>query len=404
MLRVLLSIAALGSTVAVLHAQPDPSRPPPTVTTTRQQPRSQRPWRVGPSPQLVIGAEGAEREPFDNIRGVVRQSNGQIVVANMGASALQFFAPDGRFAKSAGRQGAGPGEFQQLFALDLGPADSLMAYDVVQGFHVYDPAGRYVRTIKYSRDPRTPARVWPVGWFASGSLVAARPPRRDGAAGRWVDSMTFYHADSNGNLGPWLFRYPSFEFAGGGRFGPALVAFGPSLSAAVWPQRYCIGFSARYEIACGAPGSAPTLLIRHRATPVEVSPSSIARFKEITRALPMEGGGPVPEKLKAQREALLESTVFAARQPYFARFLPADDGALWVERYQIEEGMPRSDFRQDILSGPTTWDVFNPSGAWLATVVLPARFRPFQIGADFVLGVRLDPDDVEEVVLFALQH
>jgi hypothetical protein len=46
--------------------------------------------------------------------------------------------------------------------------------------------------------------------------------------------------------------------------------------------------------------------------------------------------------------------------------------------------------------------VYDANGGPLARVRLPARFDPFHIGKDFVLGVRKDELDVEHVELYRL--
>jgi hypothetical protein len=53
---------------------------------------------------------------------------------------------------------------------------------------------------------------------------------------------------------------------------------------------------------------------------------------------------------------------------------------------------------------PPRWDVFDPSGAWLGPVLMPDSFRPLDIGADWVLGVRQDSSGVERIELRRLQR
>ena len=45
---------------------------------------------------------------------------------------------------------------------------------------------------------------------------------------------------------------------------------------------------------------------------------------------------------------------------------------------------------------------FGRDGGWLSDVTLPADFQPLEIGADYVLAVTRDADDVETVVLHQL--
>ncbi len=66
------------------------------------------------------------------------------------------------------------------------------------------------------------------------------------------------------------------------------------------------------------------------------------------------------------------------------------EGNVWAEAYDPE------------LENPRTWSVFEPTGQLLAEVIMPPRFRPYDIGSDFVLGVIRDRLDVERIHLYRL--
>jgi len=66
------------------------------------------------------------------------------------------------------------------------------------------------------------------------------------------------------------------------------------------------------------------------------------------------------------------------------------EGNVWAEAYDPE------------LENPRTWSVFEPNGQLLAEVTMPPRFRPYDIGPDFVLGVIRDRLDVERIHLYRL--
>ena len=54
------------------------------------------------------------------------------------------------------------------------------------------------------------------------------------------------------------------------------------------------------------------------------------------------------------------------------------------------------------LENPRTWSVFEPTGQLRAEVTMPPKFRPYDIGADFVLGVIRDDLDVERIHMYRL--
>jgi len=65
-------------------------------------------------------------------------------------------------------------------------------------------------------------------------------------------------------------------------------------------------------------------------------------------------------------------------------------GHLWLRPFVLE------------ATGPVAWSVFAPDGRLRATVDLPPRFEPTEIGEDYVLGVSRDELDVETVRLYDL--
>lgn len=53
---------------------------------------------------------------------------------------------------------------------------------------------------------------------------------------------------------------------------------------------------------------------------------------------------------------------------------------------------------------PITIDFFDPSGRWLATKEMPARWRLLDFGEDYLLGVRQDEDDLPHLELYGLKR
>src|SRR5262245_38689245 len=61
-------------------------------------------WRVDAKPRLVLGDPDATWGQFDQVRGVVQQQSGNIVVANMGSGQLRFFTASGVYLRDIGRR------------------------------------------------------------------------------------------------------------------------------------------------------------------------------------------------------------------------------------------------------------------------------------------------------------
>ncbi len=115
----------------------------------------------------------------------------------------------------------------------------------------------------------------------------------------------------------------------------------------------------------------------------------------------VSAGGPSPQpdqllKLRyvAQWRELLKDAFAAMPRPERARVFDAlevdDDGWLWVRRTPLPG---------DSLN---RWDVFDPEGVFVAQALIPASLRVRQIGLDYVLAIRRDEWDLEQVVVYRL--
>ena len=91
----------------------------------------------------------SEPGPQGPLRAIVRDSRGRFYAAYGSGYGAQDFvhAPDGRVLRTIGRKGNGPGEFQSVGALIIGPADTLHAFDAIaRRWSVFSPEGEYVRS------------------------------------------------------------------------------------------------------------------------------------------------------------------------------------------------------------------------------------------------------------------
>ena len=70
--------------------------------------------------------------------------------------------------------------------------------------------------------------------------------------------------------------------------------------------------------------------------------------------------------------------------------IAAQNGGVWAQLYSYPP------------DSASSWDVFDATGIHEGTVKLRPRFKPFQVGTDFILGVWRDSPDLEHVQLFGL--
>ncbi|MGQ0642905.1 MAG: hypothetical protein ACT4P6_19335 [Gemmatimonadaceae bacterium] len=175
------------------------------------------------------------------------------------------------------------------------------------------------------------------------------------------------------------------------------VVFAPTPLTAIRDGRICLGYAVRYEIVCVDSLGRPLLTI-HRDVPIRaVHDSARDAYRARRRTIPSR-----PGVTSAQREQSLAATQFARSFPAFSQLLLAPSGELWVQAYVTEDGFPAGRWRKSVV--PSDWSVFDRSGRWIADCRLPPGFVPVEVGADYVLGVGVDADDVERVTLWTLRR
>jgi len=113
-------------------------------------------WGAKPQVRLelvrTIGGLG-ETDPnlaFSAPYDVVRDSAGNIYVLDVRDCRIQKIDAGGKFLKSIGRRGQGPGEFQSPFSMDIDDADNLFVFDA-RGLkiEVLSSDGKPLSTIKF---------------------------------------------------------------------------------------------------------------------------------------------------------------------------------------------------------------------------------------------------------------
>ncbi len=99
--------------------------------------------------ELSIGAaEGAEEYMFLDAWEVVIDNSERIFVSDRRAFHIKVFDKFGKFIKTIGRKGQGPGEFSQISSIQITPRNELMVYERM-GFKLtfFSLDGDYIRTV-----------------------------------------------------------------------------------------------------------------------------------------------------------------------------------------------------------------------------------------------------------------
>jgi hypothetical protein len=360
------------------------------VESTRPAWGTERRWRLSDTPVLTIGREDGEAAYlFSNLRGALRLSDGRIVVADGRSDQLRFFDATGRFLASAAGTGGGPGEVTSLTLLWLLPGDTVAVNNGGDGISVYDPAGRYIRSIPI----RGERLLSPLGQFATGAILAYSGSR--GFSGSDVgsvirDSLRFHLGAPDWSSSRVITVHPSAERWGLLAGGIAEFPYLPFAADPVWavsPATFYVGSGRENEIRGWNSDGRLTRIVRWSTPdPRAVTEQDIARYRSHLV------GSTSDANQRRRYDTFLAQAPMAERVPAYRSLAVDDDGNLWVEAWR-----PPWDDQPE-------WLIFSADGAWLGSVTMPSRFTVYNIGGDFVIGSWRDGLDVEYVRMYRLSR
>jgi hypothetical protein len=335
-------------------------------------------WRIEDEPSLTIGDEEGDA-PYQLFRvvGATVLRDGRVVVANSGTGELRFFDGEGTHLASAGGVGEGPGFFQFLAGVSPYRGDSLVAFDIrLDRVSIFDAEGRFARSFPLAGNAGL--SPMPLGPLSDGSFALMAPwyQTPDGVALDSAYCLRFSPGGSRIDTVALLPDQERYGFSVGDAFISGSVAFTPFAAGAVGGDHIVLGHSAEYSVTTYALNGAVERITRRRFQPRTVFPEDVERFKE--RILERRRSQPDRQRMMRQVWERID----------FPEIMPAYDGIridavgnLWVADYQ-----PPGE-------RVTSWTIFNAEGRMLGSIDIPERFRVFEIGADYILGVWFDDYD-----------
>lgn len=351
-------------------------------------------WRVAAELVTDIGvAEGDPKFQFAHVAHALRLSDGTLLVADGQANEIRAFDAQGKYLRTMGRSGGGPGEFRGLHALYLLPGDTVAAFDY-QGARLafFAPTGSFVRAVTVAPvDGKLPPR--PLAFFGDGRMLVTplynpnfvsnpKPTR---------DTVTLAVYSAAGAQAASLGRVPGEEsvtvMGGEGSNRIAMrdqPPFALATSFAVHGTRLLVGDPARYELVERRPDGAVARLIRRSGQREPVTQADRDAYVERRRQ------GQRDTRFRQIEERLIANLTFPEHKPFFTDLRMDPAGNAWVRRPADPDA-------------ETPWDVFDTEGRLLGTVAMPAGLRVTQIGADFVVGTWKDEMDVPHVRVHSLE-
>ncbi|HET7024044.1 MAG TPA: hypothetical protein VFI39_02430 [Gemmatimonadales bacterium] len=341
-------------------------------------------WSVDSVLVDLGGADGAF-SGFANPATMTRLRDGRIVVADAGLDLLIYFAGDGHFLYTVGSRGRAPGQFQSLWSVFRGAADSVVAYDIAASrATTFDPNGALVDTLTVPVPPGTNGYL-PIDRSAVGTLTLLRNTTPVPFPGRaWsvaVDSGAVVRFSPTGVLIDSIGPFPVSELVGL----PVPQAGGGTVMLPIdRPLGRKAAFVVQGDTVWATTGATPSIdkyvggrhtgIIRWPGSLTVVSASLVAEYK---RRRERPGAGPVGI-IDSVFNASLDSVPISDYLPGTGRLLRDSRGDLWVQVGGLS----------DLAPGDASlhWNVLAPDGSWLGQVTLPPRFAVQEIGTDYLLG------------------
>jgi hypothetical protein len=320
------------------------------------------------------------------------QSDGGVVVANGGASELLLFDAAGHLRAHAGRQGGGPGEFQQLWSLSIGPGDSLFAYDGRERrLSVFDRNGTFARTVAL-QGLDTLGNADQVGVLRNGRIVGAFR-RRTRGTGLVRDSLAVVSFTASGAAPMLLGVFPHVyvdwgphAVPGGGTAAiPAPAPLSSVTAVSVGDSAVYVGLPDPYAVI-RLTLNGTRRVTRPREPPPPLTGADRERFFAALATSPFARELDLVRHLKSPPTlpgfGFDSFTATVGKQA----LLVTDVGGVWLLPFQFPDD-----------SVPAPWPQFDADGLYEGTVALPARFRATAVRGNVVLGVYRDGVDVEHV-------
>jgi hypothetical protein len=336
---------------------------------------------IARDPQLMIPA-GPASPPLFRVRAGKPLADGRIVILNAGNREMLFFGPDGRFLRSVGRSGSGPGEFLDPRWLGLGDGDTLYVWDGrLLRLSIFDGTGDLVGVHQVRVGDERGMAIAISDRFADGAFLSTPGPLLyfDGTPGTLRHPEPYGRYDmATGTLDA-VTTGAGMEFVSGE--GPIYqLPFGRTDVVEPLGDLLVVGDIGTSVLRYYDRAGMLRRMVDWVSEPVPVTARDRREYIRYVNRI-------FPDHARRQERDMR----FAAERPRFSGMVSDAVGWLWVRSYRAG-WEPRG-----------SWLVFDGDGVLRCSVDPPnGRFSPLHIGESHVLAWERDENDEEHVVVHAL--
>ncbi len=349
-------------------------------------------WPKGAGPRLVLNgppefelgsAVGPEPSLLDGVTGAFRTSARQVVVGDGGNNRISFFDEHGRFVRSVGRAGDGPGEFRQQRWVGQCADGSIAAQEGARGILVmFSSDGKLEGNIRLPPDANFDQVLWCSG--RGELLILMNRPRDEVARGTEPVVSTALLRVAAGRTDTVMKPGPRDFYIGRAVAALTNLPLGRDVLAGAGKNRVfvCSNHEGRCTVLDSAGTTVGTFTLEFPNGQVDDAGWQAA-LREHLQLEPSRRVRKIVEKLLTE---IKPRTAFPKIDQVFADRLDR----LWV-RTLDNFGTPWA-----------TWVILSSEGRSAGMIALPRRVTPRDAGVDYLLGSSRDDDDVEHVAYYRL--
>jgi hypothetical protein len=330
---------------------------------------------------LTIGVrEGDEDYMFGQRVYFNVDEDGNIFVTDWDRKRIQKYSPDGKFLLTIGKEGQGPGEFQNVWEPEFDKDGNLYVVDIAQKrISFFSRDGRYLKQIGFpTTNVSSSLYLNSQGHF----LMAVDETKARGEEGyRWETTVGLYD-DKFQPLE--VFHRENHEIKEAGGRGEDSVAQFWAAEMSEWafrPMRHYFlapndeiyfGFSNAYEIKVYSPAGGLARIIRKGYDPLPINEKDKDQFEKMQQAEFLRF---LPAQFENAKKKALKLIRYPKYKPAYLDFTVADNGWLFVI---VDSGGNKA----------AVLDVFDAEGRYIARTeaAIPSEMLRFKKGKAYAIA------------------
>jgi hypothetical protein len=329
-----------------------------------------------------------EDEFFEGIVDIGSDEAGNIYLCDIQACNIKKFSADGKFIKTIGRKGQGPGEFNMPWRMAV-TADHLFIYDMGnRRLCSLTTGGEYIKSIGVQNTEGRPRnmRAHPEGdIIVEREIIHYREEDRPQDCVIQIFSRELELKKTISTHQVLRNKFRTIQ----GMFSNIIQPFTPDVFWDVAPDgKIVIGLTEDYTVEIHHPEKGLLSSFKHTYKPVKVTEQDKERFfSGITYSNSEGGSSEIPKEIK-------KLTAFPKTKPAFDALFVDSEGNILVHTV-----------REDPEGSPPKFDAFDPEGKFLGTLSttgLKAFPRGALVGRDCVWIIERDEEDQVQVVKYRI--